>query len=108
MAYSTAIFKTEDEDLNTAQLRKISALIEKARIDKKHEILEIGFGWGTFAIEAVKKIGCKYTGLTLSVEQLKYAEMKVKEAGLQDNIRLLLCDYRELPKGYKYDRIVSW
>ncbi|KAB5537682.1 hypothetical protein DKX38_015215 [Salix brachista] len=107
MAYSTAIFKTEDEDLNTAQLRKINALIEKARIDKKHEILEIGCGWGTFAIEAVKQTGCKYTGLTLSVEQLKYAEMKVKEAGLQDNIRLLLCDYRELPKGYKYDRIVS-
>ncbi|KAG6736637.1 hypothetical protein POTOM_060488 [Populus tomentosa] len=98
---------TEDEDLNTAQLRKISALIEKARIDKKHEILDIGCGWGTFAIEVVKQTGCKYTGLTLSVEQLKYAEMKVKEAGLQDNIRLLLCDYRELPKGYKYDRIVS-
>ncbi|KAG6759198.1 hypothetical protein POTOM_035670 [Populus tomentosa] len=107
MAYSCAIFKTEDEDLNTAQLRKISALIEKARIDKKHEILDIGCGWGTFAIEVVKQTGCKYTGLTLSVEQLKYAEMKVKEAGLQDNIRLLLCDYRELPKGYKYDRIVS-
>ncbi|KAG6759199.1 hypothetical protein POTOM_035671 [Populus tomentosa] len=107
MAYSCAIFKTEDEDLNTAQLRKISTLIEKARIDKKHEILDIGCGWGTFVIEVVKQTGCKYTGLTLSVEQLKYAEMKVKEAGLQDNIRLLLCDYRELPKGYKYDRIVS-
>lgn len=107
MAYSSAIFKTEGEDLNTAQLRKISVLIEKARIDKKHEILDIGCGWGTFAIEVVKQTGCKYTGLSLSVEQLKYAEMKVKEAGLQDNIRLLLCDYRELPKGYKYDRIVS-
>ncbi|KAH8495573.1 hypothetical protein H0E87_018661 [Populus deltoides] len=98
---------TEGEDLNTAQLRKISVLIEKARIDKKHEILDIGCGWGTFAIEVVKQTGCKYTGLSLSVEQLAYAEMKVKEAGLQDNIRLLLCDYRELPKGYKYDRIVS-
>ncbi|XP_011041574.1 PREDICTED: uncharacterized protein LOC105137508 [Populus euphratica] len=107
MAYSCAIFKTEDEDLDTAQLRKISALIEKARIDKKHEILDIGCGWGTFAIEVVKQTGCKCTGLTLSVEQLKYAEMKVKEAGLQDHIRLLLCDYRELPKGYKYDIIVS-
>ncbi|KAJ6356269.1 hypothetical protein OIU78_004390 [Salix suchowensis] len=107
MAYSSAIFKTEDEDLNTAQLRKINTLIEKARIDKNHEILDIGCGWGTFAIEVVKQTGCKYTGITLSVEQLKYAEVKVKEAGLQDNIKLVLCDYRELPKGCKYDRIVS-
>ncbi|KAG6759195.1 hypothetical protein POTOM_035667 [Populus tomentosa] len=91
----------------TQARRNISRHYDLARIDKKHEILDIGCGWGTFAIEVVKQTGCKYTGLTLSVEQLKYAEMKVKEAGLQDNIRLLLCDYRELPKGYKYDRIVS-
>ncbi|KAF9673598.1 hypothetical protein SADUNF_Sadunf10G0040800 [Salix dunnii] len=107
MAYSTAIFKIEDEDLNTAQLRKINVLIEKARIDKNQEILDIGCGWGTFAIEVVKQTGCKYTGITLSMEQLKYAEVKVKEAGLQDNIKLVLCDYRELPKGCKYDRIIS-
>jgi cyclopropane-fatty-acyl-phospholipid synthase len=69
--------------LNVAQLRKISLLIEKARIDEKHEVLEIGCGWGTFAIQLVKQTGCKYTGITLSEEQLKFAEMKVKDAGLQ-------------------------
>ncbi|KAJ4835352.1 hypothetical protein Tsubulata_021578 [Turnera subulata] len=83
MTYSCALFKEEDEDLKVAQRRKISVLIEKARIESKHEVLEIGCGWGSFAIEVVKQTGCKYTGITLSKEQLKFAEMKVKEAGLQ-------------------------
>ncbi|CAL5416515.1 unnamed protein product [Camellia sinensis] len=61
---------SEDEDL-------------KARINKEHEVLEIGCGWGSLAIEVVKRPGCKYTGITLSGEQLRFAEMKVKEAGLQ-------------------------
>ncbi|KAL3634448.1 hypothetical protein CASFOL_021502 [Castilleja foliolosa] len=107
MAYSCAIFKTEDEDLKIAQYRKISILIEKARVSKNHHVLEIGSGWGTLAIEVVKRTGCKYTGITLSEEQLKYAEVKVKEAGLQDNIKFLLCDYRQLPENIKYDRIIS-
>uniref|UniRef100_A0A2C9UTQ9 Amine oxidase domain-containing protein n=4 Tax=Manihot esculenta TaxID=3983 RepID=A0A2C9UTQ9_MANES len=107
MTYSSAVFKTEDEDLKEAQMRKISLLIEKARVSKEHEVLEIGFGWGTLAIEVVKRTGCRYTGITLSEEQLKYAENKVKEAGLQDSIRFLLADYRQLPKNIKYDRIIS-
>ncbi|KAG6668566.1 hypothetical protein CIPAW_01G179700 [Carya illinoinensis] len=101
------LFMKEDEDLKVAQLRKISLLIEMARIDKKHEVLDIGCGWGGFAIEAVKQTGCKYTGITLSEAQFKFAEKKVKDAGLQDHIRLLLCDYRQLPSTYKYDRIIS-
>ncbi|KAF7145717.1 hypothetical protein RHSIM_Rhsim04G0174200 [Rhododendron simsii] len=107
MTYSSAIFKSEDEDLKVAQMRKISLLIEKARIDKEHEVLEIGCGWGSLAIEVVKRTGCKYTGITPSEEQLRFAEMKVKEAGLQDRIKFLLCDYRQLPDTCKYDRIIS-
>ncbi|GKU85705.1 hypothetical protein SLEP1_g333 [Rubroshorea leprosula] len=107
MTYSCAVFKKEDEELIVAQQRKISLLIEKARISNKHEILEIGFGWGSLAIEVVKQTGCRYTGITLSQEQLQYAEMKVKEAGLQDHIRFQLCDYRQLPKTQTYDRIIS-
>ncbi|KAE9612107.1 putative cyclopropane-fatty-acyl-phospholipid synthase [Lupinus albus] len=107
MTYSCGVFKNKDEDLKDAQMRKISLLIEKARIDKKYEILEIGCGWGSLAIEIVKRTGCKYTGITLSKEQLKLAEKKVKDAGFQDHIKFLLCDYRQLPKTYKYDRIIS-
>lgn len=107
MTYSCAIFKAEDEDLQIAQQRKISLLIEKARIESKHEVLEIGCGWGSLAVEIVKRYGCKYTGITLSEEQLKFAKKKVKDAGLEDKITLLLCDYRHVPRCHKYDRIIS-
>ncbi|XP_050387609.1 uncharacterized protein LOC126803920 isoform X2 [Argentina anserina] len=107
MSYSTAVFKKDDEDLKTGQLRKINTLIQKARITKDHEVLEIGCGWGGFAIEVVKQIGCRYTGITLSKEQLEFAEQKVKDAGLEESIKFLLCDYRTLPQKNKYDRIVS-
>ncbi|GAY45450.1 hypothetical protein CUMW_089570 [Citrus unshiu] len=98
---------SEHEDLEVGQMRKISVLIEKARVSKGQEVLDIGCGWGTLAIEIVKQTGCKYTGITLSKEQLKYAQIKVREAGLQDHIRFYLCDYRQLPKANKYDRIIS-
>ncbi|XP_056694663.1 uncharacterized protein [Spinacia oleracea] len=107
MTYSCAIFKSENEDLKVAQLRKLHLLIDKARVKKHHEVLDIGCGWGSLAIEIVRKTGCRYTGITLAEEQLKVAEQRVKEAGLQDNIRFLLCDYRQLPAAYKYDRIIS-
>ncbi|PIN25281.1 Cyclopropane-fatty-acyl-phospholipid synthase [Handroanthus impetiginosus] len=107
MTCSCALFQTPDEDLRNAQLRKIHTLIKKARISKEHHILEIGCGWGSLTFEVVKITGCKYTGITLSEKQLQYVELKVKEAGLQDQIELILCDYRELPKSCKYDRIIS-
>ncbi|XP_020581327.1 uncharacterized protein LOC110025272 [Phalaenopsis equestris] len=107
MTYSCAIFKAGNEELQIAQQRKLSLLIEKAKIESKHEVLEIGFGWGSFAIEAVRRTGCKYTGITLSIEQLKFAKRRVEEAGLQDRVTLLLCDYRQLSTSQKYDRIIS-
>ncbi|XP_049360891.1 uncharacterized protein LOC125825610 [Solanum verrucosum] len=106
MTYSCAIFKSEDEDLKDAQLRKISVLIKKAKISKEHHILEIGFGWGSFAVEVVKQTGCKYTGITLSEQQLEYAQLRVEQAGLQDQITLVLCDYCQMPNQDKYDRII--
>ncbi|MED6131617.1 hypothetical protein PIB30_011215 [Stylosanthes scabra] len=107
MSYSCAVFKNADVDLKNAQMRKISLLIEKARIEKKHEILEIGCGWGGLAIEVVKRTGCKYTGITLSKEQLKFAEKRARDAGLEDHMKFLLCDYRQVPNMFKYDRIIS-
>ncbi|KAL3329124.1 hypothetical protein AABB24_036297, partial [Solanum stoloniferum] len=62
---------------------------------------------GSFAVEVVKQTGCKYTGITLSEQQLEYAQLEVEQAGLQDRITLLLCDYRQMPNKDKYDRIIS-
>lgn len=61
-------------------------------MESGHHVLDIGSGWGTLAIELVKKTGCKYTGITLSEEQLKYSKRKVKEAGLE----VVLCDKHQL------------
>uniref|UniRef100_A0ACD5Y9P2 Uncharacterized protein n=3 Tax=Avena sativa TaxID=4498 RepID=A0ACD5Y9P2_AVESA len=105
MTYSCAIFKTEDESLEVAQQRKLGLLIAKAKVEEGHHVLEIGSGWGSLAIQMVKETGCKYTGVTLSEEQLKYSEKKVREAGLEEHITFLLCDYRQIPPG-KYDRII--
>ncbi|XP_044968566.1 uncharacterized protein LOC123428427 isoform X2 [Hordeum vulgare subsp. vulgare] len=106
MTYSCAVFKVENESLEAAQQRKLSLLINKAKVKRGHHVLDIGCGWGSLAIQAVKQTGCKYTGVTLSAQQHKYAERIVREAGLEDHITFLLCDYRQIPPC-KYGAIIS-
>uniref|UniRef100_R7VZ12 Cyclopropane-fatty-acyl-phospholipid synthase n=1 Tax=Aegilops tauschii TaxID=37682 RepID=R7VZ12_AEGTA len=84
MTYSCAIFKMENESLEAAQERKLRLLLNKAKVERGHHVLDIGFGWGSLAIQVVKQTGCKYTGVTLSEEQLKYAQGKAREAGLEE------------------------
>lgn len=105
MTYSAGIYKTDDDTLAQAQKNKLDTIIEKACIGPDDHVLEIGCGWGSFAIEAVKKTGCRVTGLTLSKEQLALATERVKAAGLSDRIEFKLCDYRH--ENGSYDRIVS-
>ncbi|KAK8706462.1 hypothetical protein V6N13_050027 [Hibiscus sabdariffa] len=93
--------------LYLGKMMQYSSGVFRIRIEKWHEVLDIGCGWGSLGIETVKRTGCKYTGITLSEQQLKYAQEKVKEAGLEDNIEILLCDYRQLPKKHQFDRIIS-
>lgn len=110
MNYSSAIWSGDDnnETLESAQMRKVHTIIRKARISSEHHVLDIGCGWGGLAIEAVKATGCRVTGLTLAAEQKTLAEERIKAAGLQDKITILLCDYRNAPKPEDgYDRIVS-
>ncbi|KAL5834569.1 hypothetical protein ACOSQ4_014066 [Xanthoceras sorbifolium] len=86
MTLSCVVFKySKDEDLKVAQMRKNFSSNRETIINEKHEVLELGSGWRTLAIETVKRTGCKYTGINIVEEQLKYAEMKAKEAGLQVN-----------------------
>ncbi|MDF7809394.1 cyclopropane-fatty-acyl-phospholipid synthase [Pontiellaceae bacterium B12219] len=105
MMYSSAVFQSLEESLADAQRNKIHRLIALADIRKEHHVLEIGCGWGGFAIEAARKTGCRVTGITISEEQFAYAKNKVAEEGLEDRIDIQLIDYRDL-KG-QFDRIVS-
>ena len=101
--------KNHDESLESAQETKLEYFIDAAKIKATDHVLEIGTGWGSFAIAAVKKTGCRITSLTLSREQKELAEKRVAAAGYTDNIEVLLCDYRALPTPREglYDKVVS-
>ena len=115
MTYSCPIWlptshpHSANETLEEAQNRKLEHFIYNLRIKKGDRVLEIGTGWGSFAIKAVQETGCTVTSLTLSVEQKELAEEKICDAGLQDSIRVLLCDYRamEVPDEGPFDKVVS-
>lgn len=99
------------DTLEAAQLRKLRYTISAARIKKSDHVLEIGTGWGSFALEAVRRTGCRITTLTLSSEQAALARERIEKAGLADRIEVLVCDYRHAPlpdmKRGRYDKIVS-
>ncbi|MDO3379788.1 DUF1365 family protein [Geoalkalibacter halelectricus] len=105
MTYSSARFASNDETLEQAQRNKLHAVMAKAEIASADHVLEIGCGWGSFALEAVKQTGCRVTGITLSREQLHLARERVRQAGLEDRIDLQLRDYRHI-EG-RYSKIVS-
>lgn len=105
MTYSSAIFKSADEPLENAQLNKLRAIIDKAKIVPEDHVLEIGSGWGSFAITAAKERGCQVTTITLSEEQKKIVEQRIQAAGLTDRVTVKLCDYRHITG--KFDKIVS-
>lgn len=105
MMYSCALFQSPDETLEEAQKNKKREIIRKLQIKPTDHILEIGCGWGGFAIEAVRQTGCRVTGITLSPAQMAWAKEQIRREGLEDHIDIRLVDYREI-EG-KFDRIVS-
>jgi cyclopropane-fatty-acyl-phospholipid synthase len=114
MTYSCPVWKCHtgsqepEETLEQAQMTKLHRFIDGARIKSTDHVLEIGTGWGSFAIEAVKTTGCRVTSLTLSKEQKALAEARIDEAGFTDRIEVLLMDYRALPvPSTLYDKIIS-
>jgi cyclopropane-fatty-acyl-phospholipid synthase len=114
MTYSCPIWKPvaadapSRETLEDAQMTKLRRFIDGAHIKSTDHVLEIGTGWGSFAIEAVRTTGCRVTSLTLSKEQKVLAEERIRAAGLEDWVEVLLMDYRALPVPERpYDKIVS-
>ncbi len=105
----TSDLRSSEETLEEAQETKLQRFITNAKIKSTDHVLEIGTGWGSFAIAAVRQTGCRITSLTLSKEQKELAEKRIAAAGYTENITVLLCDYRALPtprEGF-YDKIVS-
>jgi cyclopropane-fatty-acyl-phospholipid synthase len=105
MMYSCALFERPDMTLAEASAAKLEAVCRKLDLGPDDHVLEIGTGWGGFALHAAGRHGCRVTTTTISRSQFELARERVRAAGLEDRITILLEDYRDL--GGTYDKLVS-
>jgi cyclopropane-fatty-acyl-phospholipid synthase len=105
MMYSAAMFRSEDDSLEQAQLNKLERICRKLALKPSDHLLEIGTGWGSMALYAATRYGCRVTTTTLSREQHAYTDQRIRDLGLADRVTLLLEDYRDLDG--QYDKLVS-
>jgi cyclopropane-fatty-acyl-phospholipid synthase len=105
MMYSCAYYARPEMTLEEASVTKLDRICNKLELKAGDHVLEIGTGWGGFAIHAAKHYGCKVTSTTISREQYEYARERVREHGLEHKITLLTQDYRDL--SGEYDKLVS-
>ena len=106
MTYSCAYFKGGATTLEEAQQAKLDLVCPKLALQEGERVLDVGCGWGSFAIHAARNYGVDVLGVTLSEEQVKLGRERVREAGLEDHVELRLADYRELT-GERFDAISS-
>jgi cyclopropane-fatty-acyl-phospholipid synthase len=105
MTYSSAVFETPDQDLADAQRAKYRDVAERAGLEPGQHVLEIGTGWGGFALYAAGRLGCRVTTVTISQAQHDLARERIRDAGLEDLVTVELRDYRDI-EG-QYDAVVS-
>jgi cyclopropane-fatty-acyl-phospholipid synthase len=105
LMYSAALWNETDDSLEQASARKLDAVCRKLALRPTDRVVEIGTGWGGFAIHAAKHVGCHVTTATISREQFALAKERVAQQGLSDRVEVLLCDYRNL-EG-RFDKLVS-
>ena len=105
MMYSSGIYETPESTLFDASTAKIERICQKLRLSPQDHLLEIGTGWGGFALHAARNFGCKVTTTTISREQYELATRRIADAGLSDRVTVVMEDYRDL-KG-QYDKLVS-
>lgn len=105
MTYSSGLFRNKESTLPEAQFEKYDRLCRKISLNSNDHLLEIGTGWGGFAIHAVKHYGCKVTTITISKEQFDFAKARFEREGVAESVELLLKDYRDIEGTY--DKLVS-
>ncbi|MDJ0940866.1 MAG: cyclopropane-fatty-acyl-phospholipid synthase family protein [Woeseiaceae bacterium] len=105
MMYSSAVYERPDMPLEIASTAKLDRICRKLRLTADDHLVEIGSGWGGFAIYAAKNYGCRVTTTTISEQQHEYARDAIAAAGVEDRVELLFRDYRDLDG--QYDKLVS-
>lgn len=107
MIYSCAYFQSADEDLDSAQVRKLDYIGRKLRLKAGQKLLDLGCGWGGLVMYAARTFGVDATGITLSQPQADLANERIKAEGLGDRCRVLVRDYRQMEGHSAYDALVS-
>ena len=105
MMYSSGIYKSRSMSLESASLNKLDIICRKLHLKRTDKIIEIGSGWGGFAIYAANKYGCHVTTTTISKQQFQYVKSKIKKLKLEKKVTVLFKDYRDLSGSY--DKLVS-
>lgn len=105
MTYSSGLFLLEDDNLEQAQFNKYDSLCREAGVKEGDHILEIGTGWGGFAVFAARQYGAQVTTVTISEAQYAFATERVRNEGLEDKVSILLKDYRDITGTF--DKVVS-
>ena len=105
LTYSSAVFKNQNENLETAQKNKFQELIDLSKIKNGNKILEIGCGWGGFSEYLAKNYDVNVDCITISKNQFEFTKKKIFESGLNNKVQVKFLDYRDL--NDKYDNIVS-
>lgn len=105
MMYSSGIFPSNEASMEQASENKLRRICEKLQLCEHDHVIEIGTGWGGFAIFAAKHYGCHVTTTTISEQQYHLARQRVQQADLSDKITILMDDYRDLTG--QYDKLVS-
>ena len=105
LLYSSALFTSSEQSLAQAQQAKMARLCEQLALKESDHLLEIGTGWGAMAEYAARHYGCLVTTTTLSQEQFTWTSERIARAGLQDRVKVLLCDYRDLTGVF--DKLLS-
>jgi cyclopropane-fatty-acyl-phospholipid synthase len=106
MTYSCAIFSRGARTLEEAQREKLELVAQKLGLREGMRVLDVGCGWGSFAIHAAREHGVSVTGVTLSPPQAELARKRASDAGVDDRVEILVADYRELPSA-SFDAIAS-
>jgi cyclopropane-fatty-acyl-phospholipid synthase len=105
MMYSSAWYETPGTSLDAAAVAKLDRICRRLELGPDDRVIEIGTGWGGFAVHAAKHYGCHVTTTTISREQHAYAKQRIEDEGLGDRITLLRDDYRDLDG--QFDKLVS-
>src|SRR5271165_6710384 len=105
--YSCAYFETANEDLDTAQERKLDYICRKLRLRPGERLLDIGCGWGGLVMHAAQRYGVDALGITLSRNQADLANERIARVGVHDRCRVEVRDYRDLNDTSGFDKLVS-